>query len=291
MRIRDTRPSDGPKNVVDYPTSDGRPMAETDIHRILLMETIQTLEAYFAADPMTYVSGNILLFYEEGNRRMHVSPDTLVTKGIEKKTRLYYLLWEEGKPPDVAIEITSKTTKKEDLQRKFDLYRDVIKVPEYFLFDSSEDYLTPSLQGYHLVDGEYVPIAPVEGRLPSNELGLSLERVGEKLRFWNPQTSTRLLTPRELQWATQAIADQAMEQSKRDTAARLSAEAAKLESDAARLKSDAARMAAEAAKLESDAARQDAEKAKLESDAARQAVEKEMERMRQELEEFRRRPK
>jgi Uma2 family endonuclease len=231
MRIRDPKPADGPKNVVDYPTSDGRPMAETDFHRILMMETIETLEAYFATDPMTYVSGNILLFYEEGNKRKHISPDTLVTKGIEKKPRLYYLLWLEGKAPDVAIEITSKTTKKEDLLTKFELYRDVLKVPEYFLFDPFEEYLKPSFLGHRLVDGEYVPISRVEGRIPSEQLGLSLERVGDKLRFWNPQTSTRLLTPRELQWATQAvadqaqaIADQALEQSKRDTAARLAAE-------------------------------------------------------------------
>ena len=48
----------------DYPTSDGRPMAETDFHRQLMTALIETLEDWYAAAPDTYVSGNLLLFYE-----------------------------------------------------------------------------------------------------------------------------------------------------------------------------------------------------------------------------------
>ena len=72
---------------VDYPTSDGKPMAETDVHRDLMIDLIQTLEDRFAADPEVYVSGNILMFYEEGNRRRHVSPDVFVVRGIPKLPR------------------------------------------------------------------------------------------------------------------------------------------------------------------------------------------------------------
>jgi Uma2 family endonuclease len=182
---------------VDYPTSDGRPMAETDVHRDLMLDLIETLKVRFAADPEIYVSGNLLLFYEEGNRRRHVSPDVFVVLGVEKKTRDYYLLWEEGKAPDVVIEITSKTTRSEDQKKKWTLYRDVLKVPEYFQFDPTEDYLKPPMQGFRLVDGNYVPIEPVAGRLPSALLGLHLERDGRRLRLHDPATGLRLLTPRE----------------------------------------------------------------------------------------------
>jgi Uma2 family endonuclease len=94
-----------------YPTSDGRPMAETDLHRDLMVDLIETLKNWFAADPQTYVSGNILLFYEPGNKRRHVSPDVLVVRGIAKLRRDNYLVWEEGKAPDLVIEVTSKTTR------------------------------------------------------------------------------------------------------------------------------------------------------------------------------------
>ena len=183
---------------VDYPTSDGRPMAETDLHRQDMVDVIQTLQERFAADPNVYVSGNLLLFYEEGNRRKHIAPDVFLVRGVPKlPPRANYLLWEEGKAPDGVIEITSKTTKHRDQKKKRDIYRDVLKVPEYFQFDPTEDYLKPSIQGHQLVDGQYVPIAPVEGRLPSAVFNLHLERRGTELRFYDPTTGRCLLTPPE----------------------------------------------------------------------------------------------
>src|SRR5205807_4828919 len=91
----------------DYPTSDGKPMAETDQHRDVMTRTIGTLQARYARTRKVYVSGNLLLYYVEGNRRKHVSPDVFVVKGIAKHRRRYYQLWKEGKGPDVAFEITS----------------------------------------------------------------------------------------------------------------------------------------------------------------------------------------
>ena len=165
---------------VEYPTGDGKPMAETEIHRNDMVDLIQTLKDHFVAEPMICVSGNMLMFYEEGNRRKHVSPDVFVVRGIEKKIRENYLIWEEGKAPDLVIELTSKSTKHEDQVKKKELYRDVLQVSEYFMFDPTEDYLEPSLQGFRLVDGEYLPIEPVDGRLPSEVLGLHLERDGRR---------------------------------------------------------------------------------------------------------------
>jgi hypothetical protein len=75
---------------LDYPTSDGKPMAETDWRRDLMNALIQTLAAYYAAEPMVYVSGNLLVFYKPGNRRRHLSPDVFVVKGVAKHQRPNY---------------------------------------------------------------------------------------------------------------------------------------------------------------------------------------------------------
>lgn len=183
---------------IEYPTSDGRPMAETQTHAQDMIDLIQTLQDHFAADPEVYVWGNLMLFYERGNPRKHVSPDVMVVRGIPKEPpRDYHLVWEEGKGPDVVIEITSKTTRREDQRKKHVLYRDVLKVPEYFTFDPTDDYLKPALQGHRLVDGEYLPIAPVADRLPSAILGLHLEREQKELRLFEPATGRRLLTRTE----------------------------------------------------------------------------------------------
>ena len=186
-----------PRRVVGngYPTTDGKPMAETDLHRRLMNALIETLEAFYVTDPMAYVSGNLLLFYEEGDRRRHVSPDVFVVCGAVKCERPNYLLWEEGHAPNVVIELTSSSTRRADTGRKFELYRDVLKVREYFLFDPNGDYLKPSMQGWRLVRRTYREIRPVEGRIPSRELGLHLEREGNRAYLWNPDTGRRLLTP------------------------------------------------------------------------------------------------
>ena len=76
------------------------------------------------------------------------------------------------------IEITSKSTRREDQRKKKELYRDVLQVHEYFQFDPTEDYLKPPLQGFRLIEGEYVPIEPVDGRVPSEVLGLHLSGMG-----------------------------------------------------------------------------------------------------------------
>ena len=188
----------GQNREVDYPTSDGRPMGETVLHRQDMMDLIETLEDRYQHDPNIYVTGNLLLFYEEGNRRKHISPDVFVSIGVRKTPpRDYYLLWVEGKGPDLVIEITSKTTRQEDQDKKWLLYRDVLKVPEYILFDPTEDYLRPSLQGHRLIAGEYVPIELVVDRLPSEVLGLHFERNGAELRLFDPATRRRLLTRAE----------------------------------------------------------------------------------------------
>ena len=208
------QPSVGRK--VDYPTSDGKPMAETDVHRDLMVDLIQTLDAHFAADPLVYVSGNLMMFYEEGNKRKHISPDVFLVRGIAKGLRDYYLTWVEGKSPDIAIELTSKSTQSEDVKKKMALYRDVLKIPEYFLFDPFRDYLKPPMQGYRLVDGQYEPIAMVDGRLPSLVLGLHLKRDGSQLRLVQVNgESRRLPTPREAIAAARLLAE--VERQRADT--------------------------------------------------------------------------
>jgi Uma2 family endonuclease len=194
---------------IQYPTRDGKPMAETPLHMEDMIDTIQVLQDHFADRPRVYVWGNMMLYYEEGNRRKHVSPDVLVALDVPKEPiRDYYLVWKEGKAPDFVAEITSKSTKREDMKKKFAIYRDILKVSEYVLFDPRAEYLKPPLQGFRLVAGEYLPIEPVAGRLPSQVLGLHLERDGQKLRLFDPAAGARLQTPREARETAERLAEE-----------------------------------------------------------------------------------
>jgi Uma2 family endonuclease len=229
---------------LDYPTSDGRPMAETDWHRKLMNALIDTLAAFFLAAPRVYVSGNLLVFYERGNKRKHLAPDVFVVRGVAKKDRLHYLIWREGKPPDLVIELTSSSTRQEDVEKKYALYRDVLKVKEYFLFDPFEDYLDPPMQGYRLRQGQYVPIKPVAGRLPSRVVGLHLERDGIALRLWDPVTEQWLLTPEEARRQAVEAARQAQAAAREalETARQAEENLAELEAENERLRRELERL-------------------------------------------------
>jgi Uma2 family endonuclease len=189
-------------------------MAETDVHLLLMLSLIPMLREFFLARPKVYVGGNMLVFYERGNPRKHVSPDIFVVPGVpnhQHHLRDNFLIWKEGKAPQAVIELTSKTTRKDDTVTKFALYRDVLKVKEYFLFDPRAEYLRPPLQGYRLWKAEYMSIKMVDGRLPSRVLGLHLERDGRNLRLWNPETGQWLLTPEEARHEAEEIAERQAE--------------------------------------------------------------------------------
>jgi Uma2 family endonuclease len=196
--------------VVDdtiYPASDGLPLGETPQHIRNMFYALDPLSVWFADDPMAFVAANMFVYYQMGDNRRHVSPDVFVTLGIPKETnppRERYLLWEEGKGPDAVIELTSESTRDEDREHKRDIYQNILRVREYFLFDPNGEYLDPPLQGFRLINGAFQPIEPVDGRLPSEVLRLHLEADGELLRFWDPATGRRLPIPPEVRQSLDA---------------------------------------------------------------------------------------
>ena len=187
-----------PAPPTQYPDSDGAPVGETPEHCYNLLHLVYILDTWFAGDAMTYVAGNSFVYYEQGNPRRHVSPDVFVVRGIPKlPRRRRYLVWEERKAPDFVVELTSTSTMNEDRERKFALYRDRLKIQEYFLFDPFGECLEPRLQGFRLRNGEYHPIRRVKGRLPSKVVGLHLEPNDWELRLYDPAAASWLPTPYE----------------------------------------------------------------------------------------------
>ena len=176
-----------------YPESDGKPMAETDVHRDVMFDLIHALQARYEREPDVYVGGNLLFYYVEGNPRISISPDVFLVHGVPKGRRKTYLLWKEGKAPDFVVEVTSDTTRQEDLQKKKDRY-ETMGVTEYILFDPLGDYLDPRLQGYWLQGRRYRPmLLEWDGSLRSRTTSLILQPEGTNLRLIDASTGERLL--------------------------------------------------------------------------------------------------
>jgi Uma2 family endonuclease len=236
------------KADVFYPESDGEPMGETIQHRDANIDLILALKDWFADDPMAYVSGDEFLYWVEGEPRHVVSPDVWCVRGIDKTIlRPVYKTWlEGGKGPEVVVELTSKSTRREDKGKKFRIYQDELKVREYFLFDPLDEYLDPVLQGYRLVEGIYQPIEPINDRLPSEVLGLHLEADGIFVRLFDPITGRRLLNrlerleQKEVEKRTLETEKRTLETEKRTLETdKRALEAANREKDAALLEAEA----------------------------------------------------
>ena len=180
------QPKLGATPTIVYPESDGKPMAETDVHRDLMVDFIQMLQHHFRDEPV-YVSGNLLIYYEEGNSKKSVAPDVFVVHGVAKKRRRTYRTWEEGKTPDFVLEVSSRSTHRNDIEEKKALYAEVLEVQEYYIYDP-EGEIEPHFIGYELIDGVYHEIDFVDSRLPSSVLGLELGEHDGVLRLYNLRT-------------------------------------------------------------------------------------------------------
>ena len=187
-----------PPAAIDYPSSDGKPLAENDAQLHAIHYAFGALLLHYRDRPDVYVSGDLLIYYEEGNPRVSVAPDTFVVFGVEDHKRMNYKVWEEGKGPDFVLEVASPNTWREDVKRKPGIYAG-LGVSEYFLFDPTGEHLSPRLQGYRLVEGRYERLPAVESidrtlTLTSEVLGLELRAKGEEMRFHDSATDETLLS-------------------------------------------------------------------------------------------------
>jgi len=234
-----TRPATPPAfGALDYPSSDGEPMAETDQHRDLLFESTTRLAHRHAADPNVYVSGNLLVYYQEGDTRLCLAPDCFVAFGVEKGDRETFKTWVEQAYPAVVFEFTSKSTRDRDTGVKFAIYQDLWKVDEYFLFDPFEEYLTPSLIGYRRDPrGDLSPIPPdADGGVFSARLNLTVLRDGLSLAFRDAATGELVLNAYEDQAriATERNAEAQQAARNAEQVARDAQQAARADADARR---------------------------------------------------------
>ncbi len=192
---------------VHYPESDGKPMAETPEHLEAMLYLIDAMQRYFAARDDVYVAGNQCLYWVEGNPSQRVAPDVYVAFGVPKRPwRATWKVWEIGKAPDVIIELTSRSTAGEDLDRKYRLYQR-LGVQEYILIDVRREYLIEPVILHRLAGGAYQQIptehpSDREWRARSELLGLEVvvraEDDGYVVRLYDPVRGRTIPTGVEL---------------------------------------------------------------------------------------------
>ena len=243
---------------IDYPSSDGEPLAESYFQLIPLFYAFDALRRRYADREDVFVAADLLIYYRRGTRES-VAPDVFVVLGAENRPRHTYLLWQEPKGPDFVLEITSASTRERDQGPKRETYRR-LGVREYWQFDPTGDYLRPPLQGLELIGGRYQRLPAEELadgtlRLESRVLGLEVRQEAAGLRLYDPVTRSYLLSSAEEQQGRL----RAEQRWQLEAAARRQAEAAQSQAEARLHDEAAARRQAEAAQRQAEAAQSQAE--------------------------------
>ena len=232
---------------VVYPTSDGRPMAETEFHAACMVYAASALRLWFRKNGRddVYVGSNNFLYYERGDRRAVVAPDVYVVLGAPAGLRDTYMLWNEPKGPDFVLEVTSKITRRDDERRKRRLYA-ALGVSEYFLYDPRAEWLVPPLQGWRLHEGTYRR-APAVTLLSNRAAAVASEVLGIELRDELDAHAERRLRLRDLATGEALLTHEETDRARAEAEARAAAEVT------ARRREADARHAAEARAAELEA--------------------------------------
>jgi Uma2 family endonuclease len=206
-----------PPTEDELPCDDGMPM-ETQRHALQMQLLIDPLRLIWADRMDAYVGGNMFIYFslEQVRHQDFRGPDFFAVLGVPKRERKSWVVWQEGKGPDVVIELLSESTAAQDKGEKKDIYQDCLRVPEYFWFDP----FTGEWAGFVLRNRGYEPLTEdSQGRLISQCLELALLRwdgvyqdVEARWLRWVTLEGTLLPTPQEVATETQQQAAEAQQQ-------------------------------------------------------------------------------
>jgi Uma2 family endonuclease len=130
-----------PPQPVEYPESDGKPMADNTKQARWIVILFDNLLALFAEVADVFIAADILWYPVEGEPDIRIAPDVLVAFGRPKGDRGSYKQWEEGGiAPQVVFEILSPGNDPFEMGDKLDFY-DRYGVEEYYLYDPDRNRL------------------------------------------------------------------------------------------------------------------------------------------------------
>jgi Uma2 family endonuclease len=134
-----------------------------------------------------FAAGNLTIDYSPNQQKSEFfrGPDFFVVLGTERKPRNSWVVWEEdGKYPNIIVELLTNSTADKDRGLKKQIYQDTFRTLDYFWFDPN----SLEFKGFHLLDGIYEELPPnPQGWLWSQQLQLFLGIHQRQLRFFTPE--------------------------------------------------------------------------------------------------------
>ncbi len=177
---------------IDYPDSDGQPMADNTKQFRWIVVIKENLELLFVNEPEVFVAGDLLWYPVEGDNTIRQAPDAMVVVGRPKGDRGSYRQWQEDNiAPQVVFEILSPGNRYGEMLRKLGFY-DCHGVEEYYIYDPDKLDLTGLLRGEQRLE----VIEEMNGWV-SPRLQIRFQMTDEGLEIYRPD-GQRFLTYSEL---------------------------------------------------------------------------------------------
>ena len=166
---------------VQYPDSDGKPMAENTLQFRWIVTIKEGLEALFRDRPDVFVAGDLLWYPIEGNNKIRMAPDALVAFGRPKGHRGSYQQWKEGGiAPQAVFEVLSPGNYPKEMAEKRAFYEQH-GVQDYVVYDPEQG----TLDVWVRIGDQLVLVEQPQGWV-SPRLGVRLELDGVDLVLTGP---------------------------------------------------------------------------------------------------------
>jgi Uma2 family endonuclease len=170
-----------PAAVVEYPESDGQPMADNTRQFMWIVALYGNLAAQYRDQKDVFVGGNQFWFPREGEPETFKAPDVYVVFGRPKGHRSSWKQWEEGGVPlTVVFEILSPKNTHFEMVDKLQFY-DEHGVEEYYVYDPDANGLLAYARGRSALR-----LIPFKGHYTSPRLGVRFDLTGPEMVVYHP---------------------------------------------------------------------------------------------------------
>ena len=166
---------------IEYPDSDGQPMADNTLQFQWIVIIKENLELLFRDAPDVFVAGDLLWYPVEGQNTIRRAPDAMVAIGRPKGYRGSYQQWREDNiAPQVVFEILSPGNRLAEMSLKFDFYQRY-GVEEYYLYDPDDCELLGWIR-----QQEYLRTIEAIDNWVSPRLGIIFQMKNQQLQILRP---------------------------------------------------------------------------------------------------------
>jgi Uma2 family endonuclease len=275
---------------LEYPDSDGEPMADNNEQLRLIFLLKGNLDALFDHDDNIAVESDLLWYPVQGQPEIKRAPDAMVIFGRPKQYRGSYRQWRENNiPPQVTFEILSPGNTEIEMLTKLQFYEQY-GVEEYYQFNPANGNLLGWLR-----QGSTFQVIPQMNGWISPLLGIRFEVRGLDLQLYNPDGSlfrshTELIQLAETQRLQALFERQRFEQEqqraeqaqKRATQEQQRAEQERLNAEQAQNRAEQEQQRAEQERLNAEQAQNRAEQAQKQVEQEQQRADQERQKAEQE---------